>query len=435
MAAIFSSLMPTVRHDLQCWEKTNWLPRSQPGAGLAELAQRRVEQTLRAAVEGEAADAVAQDVGDEGEHGPPVARRARRRPGLGDRVAVGPEQLVVHLQGQLVVGLVAADLAQAGHRVVSSVGDVEVWCASWKPIASSASTTAAGRGERLRSSPAGRRGARPARSRCALIVSSSSVTGWSTMRTPAAASVASSSDGERPPSTALYSSGVPGMASPHAAQLVDVGDRLDEHDVGAGGDESAGAVDGVVDAVRRRGRRCGRRRGRLRRAPTATATRSAASSGDDDRLALEVAAPLGHHLVLDLHGGGAGRLDLGDGATHVERAAEAGVDVDDQRQRRRRGDPPGRRDDVVEADQTEVGEAERRRRQGEPGDVRGGEPRLLDQPAAEGVGAPRDVEQPTVEQPAQVAHRCPAGSMRRTAAAPRRRAIASTMPAVYEDCR
>ena len=30
MAAIFSSLMPTVRHDLQCWEKTNWLARSQP---------------------------------------------------------------------------------------------------------------------------------------------------------------------------------------------------------------------------------------------------------------------------------------------------------------------------------------------------------------------------------------------------------------------
>ena len=125
MAAIFSSLMPTVRHDLQCWEKTNWLARSQPAARLAELAQRRVESTLRAAVEGEAAHAVAQDVGDQGEHGPPVAGRPGGRPGLGDRVAVGPEQLVVHLQGQLVVGLVAGDLAQARHRVLLSG-----WCAS-----------------------------------------------------------------------------------------------------------------------------------------------------------------------------------------------------------------------------------------------------------------------------------------------------------------
>ncbi len=120
MAAIFSSLMPTVRHDLQCWEKTNWLPRSQPGPRLAELAQRRVEQPLRAAVEGEAAHAVAEDVGDEGEDGPPVAGRAGGRPGLGDRVAVGPEQLVVHLQRELVIGLVAADLAQAGHRALLS---------------------------------------------------------------------------------------------------------------------------------------------------------------------------------------------------------------------------------------------------------------------------------------------------------------------------
>ena len=30
MAAIFSSLLPTVRHDLQCCENTNWLPRNHP---------------------------------------------------------------------------------------------------------------------------------------------------------------------------------------------------------------------------------------------------------------------------------------------------------------------------------------------------------------------------------------------------------------------
>jgi len=30
MPAIFSSDMPSWRQDLQCWEKTNWLPDSQP---------------------------------------------------------------------------------------------------------------------------------------------------------------------------------------------------------------------------------------------------------------------------------------------------------------------------------------------------------------------------------------------------------------------
>ena len=150
--------------------------------------------------------------------------------------------------------------------------------------------------------------------------------------------------------------------------------------------------------------------------------------GRDDGLAVEVAASLGYHLVLDLHGGGARRLDLGDGAPHVERSAEAGVDVDDQRQRRGRGDAPSRHDDVVETEQTEVGEAERRRRQGEPGDVGGGEPGLLDQPAAEGVGAARHVDQPAVEQPAQIAHRRSAGSMRRTAVDAADKVIATTMP-------
>ena len=47
-----------------------------------------------------------------------------------------------------------------------------------------------------------------------------------------------------------------------------------------------------------------------------------------------VAAALGADLVFDVHGGGAGLDHRADGAGDVEGAAPAGVDVDEQRQRR-----------------------------------------------------------------------------------------------------
>src|SRR3712207_8968454 len=49
----------------------------------------------------------------------------------------------------------------------------------------------------------------------------------------------------------------------------------------------------------------------------------------------EVPAPLRRDLILDLHGGSPGRLDLSDRAPHVQRAAEARVDVGDQREDRK----------------------------------------------------------------------------------------------------
>ena len=54
--------------------------------------------------------------------------------------------------------------------------------------------------------------------------------------------------------------------------------------------------------------------------------------GLDDLLAVEVAAAVREHLVLDLDAVSAGALEDADGVAHVHGVAEAGVRVDDQRQ-------------------------------------------------------------------------------------------------------
>ena len=69
--------------------------------GLAQLAELRVEQALRAAVEGDARDSVVEHIGNEGERGPPVARGARGGAGLVDRIPI-PEQ---HLEDRLGAGV------------------------------------------------------------------------------------------------------------------------------------------------------------------------------------------------------------------------------------------------------------------------------------------------------------------------------------------
>ena len=234
----------------------------------------------------------------------------------------------------------------------------------------------------------------PRAARWARIVSSSSVTGWIRMRTPAAARVAASSIGERPPSTALYSSGVPARALGDAGELLDVLDRLDEHDVGPGVDEPPRPLDRLVDAGDGDGVGPGDDDG-VRRAARLDGDGDALDGvGEgDDLLVLEVAAALRRDLVLDLHGRRAGRLDLDDGAPHVQRAAEAGVDVGDDRDVDARRDPAHGRGDVVEAEQAEVGDAQRRRREGEPGQVGGVEAGLLDERGAEGVEAPGGVDE------------------------------------------
>ena len=52
----------------------------------------------------------------------------------------------------------------------------------------------------------------------------------------------------------------------------------------------------------------------------------------DQLLAVEMTAPFGRVLVLDLNGAGAGLLQNANGVGDVDRVAETGVDVDDQRQ-------------------------------------------------------------------------------------------------------
>ena len=115
MAAISSSLRPTVRHDLQCCENTNWLPRSHPARVWPSSRNAGSSWRSTAAVEHEPLHRMAQQIGRQREHGPPVARRPRGGAGFVDGIPVGPEQLVVHPQRQLVVGLVTVHLSQPRH--------------------------------------------------------------------------------------------------------------------------------------------------------------------------------------------------------------------------------------------------------------------------------------------------------------------------------
>ena len=95
------------------------------------------------------------------------------------------------------------------------------------------------------------------------------------------------------------------------------------------------------------------------RASTAALMRSPISSANH-LLARAVAAALGADLVLDVHGGGAGLDQRARGARHVEGArAEAGVDVDQQRQVADVGDAADVDEHVVQVGDAEVRHAER----------------------------------------------------------------------------
>ena len=76
-------------------------------------------------------------------------------------------------------------------------------------------------------------------------------------------------------------------------------------------------------------------------------------------LAGEVPALLGKHLILDLDAGRAGALEHAHGATHVDRIAEAGVGIDQQRQRHDIGDRGDRVGDLGQRGQPDVRDAER----------------------------------------------------------------------------
>ena len=130
-------------------------------------------------------------------------------------------------------------------------------------------------------------------------------------------------------------------------------------------------------------------------------TRSSASSTLDDRLVLEVAATLRCELVLDLYGGRPGRLDLDDGSPDVQGTAESGVDVDDHGEVDGGGDPTRCARDVAETEQSEVGFAERGRREREPGEVDGVETGLLDQHRLERIGTSRRLDEPALHRLAE----------------------------------
>ena len=79
----------------------------------------------------------------------------------------------------------------------------------------------------------------------------------------------------------------------------------------------------------------------------------------DDLLAGAVAATLGLHLVFDVTARGAGLGERADGARNIESAAEAGVRIDQQRQRANVGDAAHVGEHIVECRDTEVRHAER----------------------------------------------------------------------------
>ncbi len=90
--------------------------------------------------------------------------------------------------------------------------------------------------------------------------------------------------------------------------------------------------------------------------------------GLDQPLAREVPAALGQHLVLQVNARNAGALEEAHAALDVERLAEAGVGVAQERQRGGEGDGAGELDEVVEGEQSHVGHAGRRG-QGTAGEV------------------------------------------------------------------
>ena len=71
-------------------------------------------------------------------------------------------------------------------------------------------------------------------------------------------------------------------------------------------------------------------------------------------------ALLREDLVLDLHGGGAGAFEQAHRALHVERIAEAGVDVDDERQGAHVADPRRGLGELGHGQEPKVGHAELR---------------------------------------------------------------------------
>ena len=96
-------------------------------------------------------------------------------------------------------------------------------------------------------------------------------------------------------------------------------------------------------------------------------------------------AALGRHLVFDVQRRDAGLLVLLHGPYDVDRVAEAGVGVGDDRQGAGSCDATGVVDHLGHGHEPDVGTAEHRRRGAEARHVDGLETRLLDEAGAERV--------------------------------------------------
>ena len=163
------------------------------------------------------------------------------------------------------------------------------------------------------------------------------------------------------------------------------GRRLDEDHVGARLGIGVGALERLVEALDR---------DRVRAADQRHVALARVERGLDladhlrlrhQRLVLEVAAALGHRLVLELHRRGARALEAADRALHVEGVAEARVDVDDHGDRRALADGGERVEHLARRGEADVGEAEARVADRRAGEIRRLEPRLLDEHGGKAV--------------------------------------------------
>ena len=145
----------------------------------------------------------------------------------------------------------------------------------------------------------------------------------------------------------------------------------------------------------------------------------------DELLALDVAAPLGIHLVLEMDGRDPRRLELPHRAHDVDRVPVPGIRIGDDGDRHRLGEVVGHHRHLPHGEEADVGLAEEGVGDPGTGHVDGGEARFLDQPRGERIPGARHrgqlpriqhgLERPAlrsrvihlVPPPGRTGHRCP----------------------------
>ena len=181
-----------------------------------------------------------------------------------------------------------------------------------------------------------------------------------------------------------------------ARHLVEISRRLDEGGVRAGLREGMGPVDGGIDPVDGAGIGAGDDLQIL----IAPCIDGGLDLGDhlrqrDHLLAGEMAAFLRKDLVFDLDAGGTRPLQHAHRAGHVDRVAEAGIGVDQQRQVDRVGDRGCRVRDLGQRRQPDIGRAQMHIGDAGARDIAGLEALLLDHAREHRVGGAGQGHRPT----------------------------------------